>query len=222
MRDLLYGGLPLGKIFGIRIKVHWSLLLLGIIFGAREGAVAWFLFAILFGTVLLHELGHCAAARSVGEEAHEILMWPLGGLAFTSGGRTPLHSLWITLGGPLVHLPIAALCTFLLYLSGISLGWSELDPLAAKLLHTEELTSLYQVALYVTFKIQLLLFAFNVFLPAYPMDGGQIIVALLAFDYSLKATMRIVSVTTSLSAFFSCILSSHLLAFGCFSPLQDS
>lgn len=201
MRSLFFGGLPLGKLFGIKVTIHWSLLLLAIVFGPTLGAASWLLVGILFFSIFLHEMGHCAAARSVGEEAHEILMWPLGGLAFTSGGRTPLQSLWISLGGPLVHLPIAALCAYLLYNSGLALTWAELNPLSFELLSVENVKSQTQIVLYLTFKIQLLLFAFNVFLPAYPMDGGQILTALLAFDYPLKTTLKIIFVTTLLSMF---------------------
>jgi hypothetical protein len=50
---------------------------------------------ILLVTILIHELGHCLAARFVGSEAHEILLWPLGGLAFighTAGPKGALPS----------------------------------------------------------------------------------------------------------------------------------
>ena len=83
--------LKLGSFAGIRVYLHWTfVLLLGWILFSHLGqghdwAEAWlgvgFIIA-LFGCVLLHEFGHCFAARWVGGEADDILMTPIGGLAF--------------------------------------------------------------------------------------------------------------------------------------------
>src|SRR5947199_261288 len=94
---LLTGSVPLFTAFGIRVRMHASMIILivmEIIFaesktrwGTKNAVVAM---TILFGSVLLHEFGHCFGARWVGGEADEILMWPLGGLAFTR----PPHRPW--------------------------------------------------------------------------------------------------------------------------------
>ena len=62
--------------------------------------------AILFVSVLLHEFGHCFGARIMGGRGEEILMWPLGGLAFADPPRRPWPQLVTTVGGPLVNVVI--------------------------------------------------------------------------------------------------------------------
>src|SRR5687768_14584198 len=77
----------------------------------REGAPpgSWqdaaMLMGLLFLSVLLHEFGHCFAARYMDGEADEILLWPLGGLAMCrSLPHTPLAHFVVAAGGPLVTL----------------------------------------------------------------------------------------------------------------------
>src|SRR3954465_9128811 len=84
---LLYGRVPLFTIFGIRVQAHSSLILyaaLVLLFGLGTG-FTWqdrvLNIGVLFVIVLLHEFGHCFAARWVGGDAEEIVMHPLGGLA---------------------------------------------------------------------------------------------------------------------------------------------
>src|SRR5689334_1641782 len=99
MRNLLSWSFPLGHLFGIAIRVHWlfPVLVLGLILRevmrktAPEGM--WLdvcmKMVVLFVSVLLHEFGHCYGARRVDGEAHEVLLWPLGGLAFLDLPHTP-------------------------------------------------------------------------------------------------------------------------------------
>ena len=99
MRDLLSWSVPLGRISGIAVKAHilFPVVAIGLIMraGFAKGAPsaiwleATLLVGLLFFIVLLHELGHCVAARFVDGEAHEILLWPLGGLAFVDVPHTP-------------------------------------------------------------------------------------------------------------------------------------
>src|SRR5215469_2963925 len=86
---LLSGSVPLFTAFGIRVRMHASMLLLiiiGLATSEMSGGMgitnAMTFSLVLFSVVLLHEFGHCFAARWVGGEAHDILMWPLGGLAY--------------------------------------------------------------------------------------------------------------------------------------------
>src|SRR5687768_18459562 len=86
---LLTGSVPLFTVFRIRVRMHASMLifLVLILLGAMHvGTVAHRLIAAgaLFTIVLLHEFGHCFAARWVGGDAEEIIMHPLGGLALAS------------------------------------------------------------------------------------------------------------------------------------------
>src|SRR4051794_14999246 len=87
MMWLLTGSVPLFTVIGIRVRLHASLLVfivLVLLFGLGEGsnvAARVQSMAVLFVIILLHEFGHCFAARSTGGSAEEILMTPLGGLA---------------------------------------------------------------------------------------------------------------------------------------------
>src|SRR3954467_14381775 len=77
---LLTGSLPLFTAFGIRVRAHASMVLLialtMLFSGTQGGMVVWNAMTfstVLFGIILLHEFGHCFAARSVGGEANDIL-----------------------------------------------------------------------------------------------------------------------------------------------------
>ena len=64
---------------------------------------------LLFLSILLHEFGHCFAARSVDGDATEMLLWPLGGLAYCDVPHTPRANLITALGGPAVNLALCVL-----------------------------------------------------------------------------------------------------------------
>src|SRR3954447_20352720 len=114
MRDPMSWSIPLFRAFGIQVKVHILYIVITLAMLLRvysvdkshlaEYALIWV--AMLFVIVLLHEFGHCFAARRVDGEADEILMWPLGGLAFVSVPHTPKANFVATAGGPLVNVLI--------------------------------------------------------------------------------------------------------------------
>jgi stage IV sporulation protein FB len=120
MRDPFSWSIPLFRAFGIQVKLHilYILITLGMLLRvymtpASKGHLAEFALiwvVMLFVVVLLHEFGHCFAARRVDGEAEEILMWPLGGLAFVSVPHTPRANFVATAGGPLVNVLICAAC----------------------------------------------------------------------------------------------------------------
>jgi Zn-dependent protease len=125
MRDPMTWSFPVARMFGITVKVHilFVLITLGLI--AREAffresapAGAWIqvtiLLTMLFFSVLLHELGHCFAARGVDGDATEILMWPLGGLASLDVPHTPRANFITVAGGPAVNLALCAITAILL------------------------------------------------------------------------------------------------------------
>src|SRR5712692_4399243 len=116
MRDPFTWSVPLGHLFGITIRVHvlFPLVAVGLILREafpREGVSlpglwleACMLMAVLFVSVLLHEFGHCFGARMVDGDAHEILLWPLGGLAAIEVPHTPRANFVTALAGPLVNV----------------------------------------------------------------------------------------------------------------------
>src|SRR5947209_2352060 len=110
MRDPFSLSFPLGRLFGIKIQVHilFPFLALVLVFRAvfAKDAVAgiWLdatmMVGLLFIAVLLHEFGHCFGARLVDGEANEILMWPLGGLAYVEVPHTWNANLLTAAAGP--------------------------------------------------------------------------------------------------------------------------
>jgi Zn-dependent protease len=124
MRDPLTWSLPMGRLFGINIRVHllFPVVALGLVlrvaFQKDVPPNLWveavFLVVILFVSVLLHEFGHCFAARAVDGDANEILLWPLGGLAFVEVPHTPRANFIATAGGPAVNVLLALIALALL------------------------------------------------------------------------------------------------------------
>ena len=120
MRDPMSWSIPLFRAFGIQVKLHilYILVTLGMLWrvydtpGSKghlaDYALIWVV--MLFVVVLLHEFGHCFAARRMDGEADEILMWPLGGLAYVSVPHTPRANFVATAGGPLVNVAICLVC----------------------------------------------------------------------------------------------------------------
>jgi stage IV sporulation protein FB len=116
MQDFTNFSLPLFRAYGVQVRLHllYIVMTLGILF--RSGMMAettqdWIEFAViwvvlLFVIILLHEFGHCFAARSVDGSANEILMWPLGGLAYCDAPRTVRAQFITAAGGPFVNLVI--------------------------------------------------------------------------------------------------------------------
>jgi Zn-dependent protease len=130
MRDPITWSFPIGRVFGIQVRVHamLPLVMLALILKAtttKDAGItlgdAAIVMAILFVSVLLHELGHCFAARAVDGDASEMLLWPLGGLAYCDLPHTPRAHLICALGGPAVNALLAVL-------AGSALAFSTLSP----------------------------------------------------------------------------------------------
>ena len=117
MRDFMGWSVPLFRVFGITVRLHFLYILITLILiiaavSRDKDNSFWWEFVLvwvvmLFVCVLLHELGHCFAARSVGGDANEILIWPLGGLAYTDLPNNPRAHFISTAGGPAVNLGLS-------------------------------------------------------------------------------------------------------------------
>lgn len=124
MRDPLSWSIPLFRAFGIQVRLHvlFIVVTLGLILQAylrsvhREELYEYVLIyvVILFGIILLHEFGHCFAARREGGDASEILIWPLGGLAFCDVTHSPRAHFVTAAGGPFVNVIICVVCALAL------------------------------------------------------------------------------------------------------------
>jgi len=178
MRDLLGWNLSLGRWAGIQVRVHVFFLLLAVValhlaWDDPTGELlidAVASLAILFVSVLAHELGHCIAARRMGGRADQIMLWPLGGLVSINLSHQPQEELVTAAAGPLVNLAICLVTLPALILAGVDIRLL-LNPLAAP--HaTDSMTWVY--ALQLTAWINWLLVLVNL-LPAYPLDGGRVL-----------------------------------------------
>jgi stage IV sporulation protein FB len=179
------GSVPLFTVFGIRVRAHASLLLivvLVLLFGFGHGRtpveVRVQSMTMLFLVILLHEFGHCFAARWTGGSANEIIMTPLGGLAMAMAVRRPWPTFVTVAGGPLVNVIICIFCGLGLYLiEGI---WP-LGPWSLGEAYREVSSpGWFQVASYLFwfYSISYGLLLFNL-LPVFPLDGGQLLQSIL-------------------------------------------
>ena len=200
---------PLGRWFGIALRVHIILLIYVVIklvqsvVPPAKGEASPVGFApmamgmgALFVVVLLHELGHCFACRRVGGEADEILMWPLGGLAFCRPTHDWRAHLITVLGGPLVNVIICAVLTPALGIAtGRWWGMAIPDPLELGAMGgVGALNSWWLVAMYLVNAISFILLWFNL-LPIFPLDGGRVVQACLwprmGYSASMRAAVRV-------------------------------
>jgi Zn-dependent protease len=171
-RPTLAGSMRLFQVAGITVFLHWSWLIIALIEFNRPRQqyqnMVWNVveYLSLFGIVLLHEFGHALACRSVGGSANEIVLWPLGGIAFVRPPQRPGAVLWSIAAGPLVNVVLVPV-TFGIVFMADRAGWVTPGSDGEHYLYS------------MTF-INLVLLVFNM-LPIYPLDGGQILQALLWF-----------------------------------------
>ena len=166
----------IGRFLGIDVFVHFTFILLiswvafvhwrqGQSVGAAAAGVL-FILAIFF-CVVLHEFGHALAARRYGIKTRDIILLPIGGVARLERLPTnPIQELWVALAGPAVNVVIAvALFAWLRFTETFA-------PLQALTMTTGPFLERIMV-------INLFLIAFNM-IPAFPMDGGRVLRAVLA------------------------------------------
>lgn len=162
--------LQIARVAGIPIRLHFTFLLLLIWFyflGLEAGTQTAVLFVIaLFACVCLHELGHSLVALHYKIPVASITLYPIGGISRITKRPKPNQELWVTLAGPAVNLVIA------LILWGVLTA--EHRPISFNAIWAERgdfLTTLFDA--------NIILFVFNL-IPAFPMDGGRILRAILA------------------------------------------
>jgi len=165
----------IARVAGIEVRLHLTFLLflawIGFSYyrwGGPEAAWQGVVFMLaLFGCVLLHEFGHAFAAMAFGIRTPDITLLPIGGVARLQ--RMPDHpwqELVVAVAGPLVNVGIAAVLIFLL---GQQLAWEHLERL-----NQPGVAWLAKLA-----SVNIMLVLFNL-IPAFPMDGGRVLRALLA------------------------------------------
>lgn len=172
--------LRLGQLWRIDIRVHFTFFVY--IFtelltaGTATGFVARWL-AILFGIVFLHELGHCFAARRVGGSANQVLMWPLGGLAYVEAPRVAAAQFLTAAGGPLVNVLFCLLTAPMLVLAAGTIEGVPFNPLNLTPAFSFVKAPWHYWTLLV-YWVSYSLLLFNL-IPMYPLDGGRMLQAAL-------------------------------------------
>ncbi|HYZ86243.1 MAG TPA: site-2 protease family protein [Bryobacteraceae bacterium] len=176
--------LTIGRIAGTEIRIHITFLLflawIGFIYyqvGGSDAAMRGLLFIIgLFVCVLLHELGHVTAARRFGIQTPDITLLPIGGVArMQRMPDKPTQEIIVALAGPAVNIIIAGV---IVLSTGTPLDFSNVGP-------REENSMLSQLA-----TVNVFLAVFNL-IPAFPMDGGRVLRALLALKFPYAKATRV-------------------------------
>jgi Zn-dependent protease/CBS domain-containing protein len=185
----------IGRFGGTAVKIHLTFLLflawIGFSAWQRGGAPAArdsLLFIILlFACVLLHEFGHILMARRFGIETPEVTLLPIGGVASLQRiPDKPAQELAVAIAGPLVNVAIAVL--LLLFLPG-------LDARAVSQLDDPHVGWLARLA-----AANIFLVLFNM-IPAFPMDGGRVLRAVLAMRLGAARATRIAATIGQVFAF---------------------
>ena len=171
----------IGTIAGIRVELHvtfllfvlWAALSQGLLTGDVLGAITGVVLLLsVFGCVLLHELGHAMAARRYGIRTRDIVLLPIGGVArLERMPSRPSQEVVVALAGPAVNVVIAAVLALVLTQFRIP------SPLAAEVVRS-------------LLTVNLLMLGFNL-IPAFPMDGGRVLRALLAMRMPYVRATRI-------------------------------
>jgi Zn-dependent protease len=179
------GSIRLFRLRGIDVFLHWSWFLIAVYMirsqAGEYSSISWNVmqYLALFLIVLTHEFGHALACRSVGGNANRIVLWPLGGVAYVDPPPRPGATLWSIVAGPLVNVALIPVF-MLLSAAALHAGWWETMPNLAQLIHN--------VAW-----INGALLVFNI-LPIFPLDGGQILRALLWFVMGRARSLLVATV----------------------------
>src|SRR6266478_5197458 len=179
------GSIRLFRFSGIDVFLHWSWFVVAAyeINGRTRSysSLTWNVleYLALFLIVTLHEFGHSLACRQVGGQANQIVLWPLGGVAYVNPPQRPGATLWSIAAGPLVNVVLAPI---IMGIGRMSLlwGWYAAVPDLRTLIHA-------------IFYIDVGLLIFNI-LPIYPLDGGQIFRAVLWFVLGRARSLKVVLV----------------------------
>jgi Zn-dependent protease len=217
------GSWRIGRISGIGIYLHWTFLILlawvGLTYFVQRNdlidTIHGLVFVVaLFAIVVLHELGHALAARRYGIPTKDITLLPIGGVARLERMPTdPRQELVVAVAGPAVNVVLAALCmACVLLLAGaagiaasLRAGMDELGFVADGHARLPALSGLPLVGTHFLGKmavVNVVLAVFNL-LPAFPMDGGRVLRAVLAMRMNyVQATQVAASVGQVISLLF--------------------
>src|SRR5262249_29428087 len=165
----------IGHIAGTAVRIHVTFLLfLGWIFiaswysGGPQAAWSGLAFMVLlFACVLAHEFGHIFTARAFGVATPDVTLLPIGGVARLERiPKKPSEDLLVALAGPAVNVVIALVL--------IAFAGASLRPQSLAAVESTQISLIDRLA-----AVNLFLAVFNM-IPAFPMDGGRVLRALLS------------------------------------------
>lgn len=201
------GSIHLFRFAGVDVFLHWSWFVVAVYeIGNRSGrytSIAWNVaeYLAIFLIVLLHEFGHAMACRQVGGIANQIVLWPLGGVAYVDPPPRAGATLWSIAAGPLVNVVLLPVVVGLFYF-GRSAGWALAMPNVFHLVRA-------------VLAIDVVLLVFNM-LPIYPLDGGQIFRALLWFVIGRARSLMVATLLgfVGVAGFIALALWKHSIWYG--------
>jgi len=178
--------LYIGSYSGIKVFIHWTFwIIIGWIFmmhfemghGWAEGLAGALFILTLFACVVLHEFGHALTAKKYGIPTRDITLYPIGGVASLDRmPEKPAQELAVAVAGPAVNVVIAGILYIFLFSTDQLLPISEIDHMSGDNFWFNIMAA------------NVILAVFNL-IPAFPMDGGRVLRAVLAFNMDkLKAT----------------------------------
>lgn len=198
------GSIQIAKVFGIPVQLHWSfgLIFVGVLYVGYRDHLDWasigllaLLMLSLFLCVLLHEFGHALTARRFGVRTRDIILSPIGGVARLERlPEKPIQEFYVAIAGPLVNLGIiAALSPYFLFVSAETM--QDIHEIVRHYFGVRENIATPNMTLLDSFLFLLIalnttLAVFNM-LPAFPMDGGRVLRALLSMRIGRVMATRI-------------------------------
>lgn len=184
------GSFKLGNIAGIGVFIHWtfSLLIFFIVYinykaGQNTAQIVWSVLFILcvFATVLLHELGHAVTAKIFNIITNDITLLPIGGIArLEKLPEKPSEELMVAIAGPMVNIALALLTSFFIHYPNNS------EEMIAQLSGGINSNNF----LLNFFLVNIFLALFNL-IPAFPMDGGRMLRAVLSYKLKRNVATKI-------------------------------
>jgi len=184
------GSFKLGNIAGIGLFIHWtfSLLILFIVYvnykaGQNATQILWSVLFVLciFLTVLLHELGHALTAKKYNIKTKDITLLPIGGLARLERlPEKPSEELMVAFAGPLVNIALAFITSLFITIPNTS------EELVAQLANGVNSNNFF-----INFYLVNFVLAFFNLIPAFPMDGGRVLRALLSYKLERHLATKI-------------------------------
>ena len=181
-----FSALRIATVAGIPIRLHFTFLLFLLwiyVAGPGSARLTGVLYVLaVFACVVLHELGHSVVALRYGIPVADITLYPIGGVARIEKRPAARQELWIALAGPAVNVVIAVLLAAVLAAQGKL-------PLATDLVHFGGgMTGFVAGVL----KANIALVVFNM-IPAFPMDGGRVLRAIMALNMPPERATAIAS-----------------------------